>query len=1112
MPTYNPASDWEHQYRLILTILNSPSVSINEKYSLYAYLLQMHSYNASFTRYELQHLGLPASPLEWYKYNGYVRTNVGQVVLYLRAIADKVKSFVHSTWRSNQLIAVTRHDPRNFLNKLYRLVESTSSDVPSLLKSADNMQEMDKDKWCVVLSQANANPRRYTHYNIRTVAIYSQNGFYYLFAYEREKVTNQSLRSYVAQSGYKLSKRELIRLYVCLNKGVDPIKQLLLYRNQQEDPLTLSSQLDVLSRSAYMACLKSSDTIKVDLEQLKRLLTQDADEVIASAFYKIASGLLNILNNKNNKSKVLDYIKIRLQQLIILYSQSYSSEFFKKNPVLNKFVIKQRCLHDALELMLLLFSSHLYQEFSIENYAAQALKVPVTNDLNFYGTTAFGMGALSLLLQCVDTLKQTIGVSNRAIRVSITTQAYFELKSQLEMLKEGVAKSFDVVHATRLDEISMQTDLIYTDIHPNDARSTFVFKHNVAEWLSNFLKRRTKPLVLVVDLTLNQLAHEEVQALLRIQATHKNRGYLCLILCQSLTKFYQIGADIVSGGLCVAKACHDNYKPFLSALRNLLQQQPLPPEVSQLFGFCVMQLREETNKYFEKIRFNAKVLYERMQTLQLEPHMPSDFSYPVRLNLNVDDQTCYIGLSFKDYFIGTKVAAEDQARILRMTMHDFIQPLIKIYKLPITFRQSIAFTLSNIGECGDALRLSLGIEELEILDEYAHLLQSLIFVFSRLLFNFEKTKDILLDYDRLKDFFSKLIKYASLFESGGSCYMTESVIQECVVGYDDTIEDTIEEQVEVGTLKFTIRKKSNKVLSQPVKPNKFFRQAARKKNVVSEFGGRILDNLSNMQKLHFLWSLVCGKINLRLEQSITMSGFFTHEYIFSHASQLPMVDGKKFQINQETYGSVARILTYQRLADGRIARTPEGEKVLLDESQYDLSRVCWSNPGIMEGNALKLDQLQENTLVALIGRLNHAKALLQPTFFVYNNIAQYNQRKTYHKSTVLYFKDEQKWGFVCIVSPHGKQIGKLFPHKSKVNKIKPSQLEIPKYLLRKLNKNLEKECNKKGYDMPETVAIKIAAIVFEYFDFKIYRNQSETENNSGVDEIVIESHKAIPMP
>ncbi|MFA9202008.1 MAG: hypothetical protein ACEQSC_00455, partial [Candidatus Nanopelagicaceae bacterium] len=270
--------------------------------------------------------------------------------------------------------------------------------------------------------------------------------------------------------------------------------------------------------------------------------------------------------------------------------------------------------------------------------------------------------------------------------------------------------------------------VIIMEPHPNNAALSEIKPHDPVKLIQNVFENSPaeKRCTIVMDVTLNHLSEQQITKALSAAKPHIESGKLNLVLLQSGTKFFQNGMDLVNIGTAVILNDKGNYSDW-AAFNTKMEASSLSiPKEDELY--IAKMLSKENNElqrnYLDKVRSNTTYL----RTALGEHELGDKNKHAFELCINTDSDTVYIAFKPTDEFIKKQIG--DRA----ITDTDRIEVNINLYKkfflptfddLPSVDRSSFGFNITNFGECGETVRITLGIEEAQMIDEYAQRIKKL---------------------------------------------------------------------------------------------------------------------------------------------------------------------------------------------------------------------------------------------------------------------------------------------------------------------------------------------------------------------------------------------------
>ena len=270
--------------------------------------------------------------------------------------------------------------------------------------------------------------------------------------------------------------------------------------------------------------------------------------------------------------------------------------------------------------------------------------------------------------------------------------------------------------------------VIIMEPHPNNAALSEIKPHDPVKLIQNVFENSPaeKRCTIVMDVTLNHLSEQQIKDVLSAAKPHIESGKLNLVLLQSGTKFFQNGMDLVNIGTAVILN-DKRSSPDWVAFNTKMEASSLSiPKEDELY--IAKMLSKDNNKlqrdYLDKVRSNTKYLRRALG----EHELGNKNKHAFELCVNTDSDTVYIAFKPTDEFIKKQIG--DRA----ITDTDRMEVNINLYKkfflptfddLPSVDRSSFGFNITNFGECGETVRITLGIEETQMIDEYAQRIKKL---------------------------------------------------------------------------------------------------------------------------------------------------------------------------------------------------------------------------------------------------------------------------------------------------------------------------------------------------------------------------------------------------
>jgi hypothetical protein len=292
---------------------------------------------------------------------------------------------------------------------------------------------------------------------------------------------------------------------------------------------------------------------------------------------------------------------------------------------------------------------------------------------------------------------------------AILRGAYYEIPELFPHAKE----------VTGIGDASLQSkNLILMEPHPNNAALDHIDPHDPVQLLENiFSNDRKEPCTVIMDVTLNHLSDEQIKLTLEKAKPYIDDGRLNLILLQSGTKFMQSGMDLTNIGVSAVINKGPGWADFNQKMEQ--RQQPVAREDVRYIANMLDGNGPELKRYMDRVRDNTSTL----RTL-LEQKVGSEPAGAFELCGSTDPETVYIAIKPKDAHIAKvlnkqehELTDDDRVKVAHDMYVDQFLPAFD--DLAVVDRTSFGFNNTNFGECGKTFRITLGIEEKEMLNLYA---------------------------------------------------------------------------------------------------------------------------------------------------------------------------------------------------------------------------------------------------------------------------------------------------------------------------------------------------------------------------------------------------------
>lgn len=363
-------------------------------------------------------------------------------------------------------------------------------------------------------------------------------------------------------------------------------------------------------------------------------------------------------------------------------------------------------------------------------------------DEYFRGThlTDYGLKAFSQAYDAVVAQVQAGG--SDGINIEAFYNIYFELNDKLRATQntskdnkvslQSPSSIDDYLGTVRFNEINVKAggpDVILIDIHPNDATKAKIARNEVSNLISSVFEKKKLHVdydkfrcTVIVDITMNHTTEDEVREIRVNAQPYIESGNLNLVFVQSLTKFAQLGMDKQSGGLIFSYNKADAWSAFNDKLAELRNGDPVDKGIQNYFQALFKYTTEEQVEYVQRVRANTKELRSKLEAAFGKLKEKG----AIELSENTDEGTCYVSLRY-DEFLGQLSTQgvkqlDDEHKFNVDVLELGINKILSQTGLPVAMRFSFGFPVSNLGEVGNEVRFTIGLEGSEKLEEYAKIL------------------------------------------------------------------------------------------------------------------------------------------------------------------------------------------------------------------------------------------------------------------------------------------------------------------------------------------------------------------------------------------------------
>lgn len=335
------------------------------------------------------------------------------------------------------------------------------------------------------------------------------------------------------------------------------------------------------------------------------------------------------------------------------------------------------------------------------------------------------------------------------LQIAAFYNIYFELTEKLNATRGADPRRVHMETPTSVEDFLSRMskpdfrlpDIIMIDIHPNDATRESIAANDICLLLEKINQYREdwdccKQITVIVDITLNQAMDDEVQGIIKGSREWIGQGWLNLVFVQSLTKFAQMGMDKHSGGLVFAYNHESRWKEFNESLKAGREADPVDPYMQEYFRLLFANAGEEQREYIRIIRENTRYVQDTLSQMLADT--------AIQLSVNEDAGSCYVAWHYRRAYKqiryarwssqnpgSSKEPESSDLPKLPYTLHEFniaileegINRRMSNARLPVAMRFSFGFPLSNLGETGDEVRFTIGMETQDELMAYMQIIR-----------------------------------------------------------------------------------------------------------------------------------------------------------------------------------------------------------------------------------------------------------------------------------------------------------------------------------------------------------------------------------------------------
>lgn len=288
-------------------------------------------------------------------------------------------------------------------------------------------------------------------------------------------------------------------------------------------------------------------------------------------------------------------------------------------------------------------------------------------------------------------------VPNPDISVITTNQRYFETHKLLLAAPEDakvakvVKKKPAVIECDLLkldgDE-TIVADVLLTELHPCNPESKDQLPQDVVGVVRKLIARKQalgqdKPLVAIIDISMDIFSDIVLRRTTEELAEYVRNGDLSLHYVQSTAKLIQLGADAVAGGLYIG--FRSDFRPDMAGCERYMVKKQ-----EAYIAWILDQYSEYLAEYARVIRENNHRMYLGFR----DSREPSLF----KVMHNLDAESAYISVG-----VNMPILEEEKTlKYLKFLLYSFLN---------IRRRNSFGFSIANITDTPEVLRVSVGLEE-----------------------------------------------------------------------------------------------------------------------------------------------------------------------------------------------------------------------------------------------------------------------------------------------------------------------------------------------------------------------------------------------------------------
>ncbi len=420
-------------------------------------------------------------------------------------------------------------------------------------------------------------------------------------------------------------------------------------------------------------------------------------------------------------------ILLTIDNSLVAIEKSISSiKEIDKNQHANLGIKFQQILQETNLIIEEIIYLQIFLELNVcfDKYKNIIIKLNSLNTSNLIGikkdTFLFSSG-IKCFSFITDSLVNCISQENERpqgnLKAMFLDTTYYELRVSDDSLTKYIEKDYAIETLSYHEMMQSQANpnILFVDLYPNYVTyENKICKTNIPELISKFLDNHDPlPLIVVMDTATTLFFDDEIETIIEKIIPFIENKKLIFIVTSSLSKFFSCGIHKYTGG--IVQIYNNEQSAEWQHLYNFLEekqvQDRLSDEALNFFNVLTTNCLENIKSYLFKIRKNTDYIYHA-----LENSLKAGNGIELK---EKDENVPMIGLSLEKWFKNFHDSPADNY-LVKFTelMQYYIYAQAANGNLPMHIRSSFAFAHSSISECSTALRLTIGLEDREILDHY----------------------------------------------------------------------------------------------------------------------------------------------------------------------------------------------------------------------------------------------------------------------------------------------------------------------------------------------------------------------------------------------------------